>query len=756
MKHPRLWLYPAASALLTVAPFAAQANEQPGGIEEIVVWSKAVERQSGPAVTLTPGDLAAANIVTTEDLVKYEPGLIIRRRFIGDANGTLGLRGANMFQTARSLVFADGVPLHYLLQTRWDGAPRWSMIAASEIDRIDVLYGPFSAEYGGNAMGGVILMESNIPQQREVHVDTMTFVQDYSAYGFEQALRGYKSFMSYGDKLGDTSVYLSWNHLDNASQPQTFFFATPGRSAGLAASGGIAGSNERGVNGMYFGDSGVIDNVTDSFKLKLAREFGDWETLLNLAFETRATDANAPNSYIRDSAGNTLWSGNAVQDGMNFALPATRFGVSNGKRDSLSAGLRVKGWLGDSVGVESNLNWFGVLRDETRSSARNPADPAWTPAGQVTDFGNTGWRTAEVKFDIDVPQVDGLGLTTGLRHEDYRLGLDVYASDDYARGEKSRYSARSGGRSSIDAAFVQLRWDVSAAWEFALGARYERWRSMDGYYGADQAQTPAFDLVHVPARSSDKFSPKFTLAYYANDDWTLRYSAARAYRFAIVEELFSQYQAFNAVNSANPGLAPENGLHQNIGISRALDNGELQLNLFHERVRDVIEAQATTLPGGISLRTFLPVSEVQTQGVELVLNRDDVLLQGLDLRFNATYTHSMIERNLTAPELAGSRFPRMPAWRVNLLVNYSLTPDLELGAGLRYASDSFGLLDNSDTVDGVYGAQDAFTFVNLKASWQATDRVKLGFGIDNLFDERAYVTHPWPARTVFFEGSLSL
>ncbi len=41
---------------------------------------------------------------------------MIRRRFIGDSNGTMDMRGSNMFQTSRSMVFADGVPLHYLLQ----------------------------------------------------------------------------------------------------------------------------------------------------------------------------------------------------------------------------------------------------------------------------------------------------------------------------------------------------------------------------------------------------------------------------------------------------------------------------------------------------------------------------------------------------------------------------------------------------------------------------------------------------------------
>lgn len=749
----RTWLYPVSTLLTLAAPLAVQAQD----IEEIVVWSKAVTTQSGPSVSLTPADLGSANIATTEDLVKYEPGIIIRRRFIGDANGTLGIRGANMFQTSRSMVFADGVPLHYLLQSRWDGAPRWSMIAASEIDRVDVLYGPFSAEYGGNSMGGVVLMESRIPQQRELHFDHMSFVQDFSAYGFDEALHGTRSFLSYGDKLGNTSVYLSWNHLDNASQPQTFFFAgTPGKGEAVPVGGALPGNNERGQRGAWFGDSGIIDNATDNFKLKLGYELGDWSALLNIAYESRATDATAPNSYVTGTDGSIVWSGTVMQDGTSFAIPASRFGVSQGQRDSLSGGLRLKGWLSDNISLESNLNWFGVLRDENRSSARNPADPAWTPAGEVSDFGATGWHTGEVKLKIDVPAVDGLSMTTGVRHEDYRLALDVFTSDNYQHGSKTRYRARSGGTTNLDAAFAQVHWDVSAQWELELGARYERWGSSKGYYGSDRADTPQFDLVQLPARNSSKLSPKFTLGYYPTDTWALRYSIAQAYRFPIVEELFSQYQAFNAINQSNPDLAPENGLHHNLSLSRLLDEGELQLNFFQETVRDVIEAQSTTLPGAISVRAFLPVTEVDTHGVELIANRNDLLLPGLDVRFNLAWTHAEIVRNLPAPQLVGNQYPRMPAWRANLLLNYQVTPTLDVGAGLRYASDSFGTLDNSDREGGVYGAQDAYTFVNLKANWNPSPRMQFGLGIDNLFNETAWVTHPWPGSTLFLEANFRL
>ena len=191
-------------AALAASPLQAAEGDT---VEEIVVWGQETLQRaatSHPSSMLTQQDLVSINVATTEDVVKFEPSLVIRRRFIGDSNGTMGMRGSNMFQTSRSMVFADGVPLHYLLQTRWNGAPRWTMVSASEIAQVEVLYGPFSAEFSGNSMGGVVLIESAIPQRREFHFDSSFFSQNFNAYGFDDTVNGYKSFFSYGASWSET------------------------------------------------------------------------------------------------------------------------------------------------------------------------------------------------------------------------------------------------------------------------------------------------------------------------------------------------------------------------------------------------------------------------------------------------------------------------------------------------------------------------------------------------------------------------
>ena len=744
-----LLLFPALSALADTA------------VEEMRVWG---ERRSSddssftsPNSILRPEDMLSINATTTEDLVKYEPSLVIRRRFIGDANGTLGIRGSNMFQTSRSMVFADGVPLHYFLQSRWNGAPRWTLVSASEIAQVEVLYGPFSAEYSGNAMGGVVLIETAIPEREEFHVDVGYFSQRFEAYGVDEQLDGYKTFVSYGNRVGDASYYFSYNRLESDAQPQTYFYG--GSDTGAppqSVSGAIRARDELSNSRLYFGDSGVVATTTDNIKMKLGYDWEQWSVLANIAYEGREGLSTRPNSYLRDSNGNAVWEGNVEQGGEVFSVPASRLGVSEQDRDSLSVGLRLRGELSERSALEANLNRFAILRDEARSSAANPNAPSFDGSGQVTDFGDTGWTTAELKWSVDGVFGEDVDLVAGLRHEQYELNTTVYRSSDYRAGRKTQAVDRSGGETTLNAAFLQLSWTISEAWDATLGGRYEDWKSHGGYYADDQAATPGLDVVKVPSRDDSSISPKLSLGFQPAEHWQLRYALARAYRFPIVEELFSQYQAYNSVNAANPDLKPERGLHHNLMIERRLGSGYVRVNLFKETVRDVIESQTTMLAGGTSLRTFVPVDQVETEGVELIFNAYDVFTPGLNLRANLAWTDAEITQNRVDPSIVGNQFTRMPKWRGNLLANYHVNARWDVGANLQYASDSYGRLDNRDREDNVYGAQDGYLRLGVKTRYQFTPQLSGSIGIDNLRNDIDYVAHPWPGRTGYVSLSYDL
>lgn len=704
--------------------------------------------------------MAGINITTTEDLVKYEPSIAIRRRFIGDSNGTLGIRGANMFQTARSMVFADGVPLHYFLESRWKGAPRWTMVSASEIAQVEVVYGPFSAEYSGNAMGGVVLIETANPQEEEFHIDGSFFAQQFDDYGFDDTLKGFKGFFSYGNKVKNVSYYLSFNHLENDSQPQIF------RDSGLVltpngtpmptprpVTGAIIENNSRGIRRLWYGDTGVVETKTDNYKIKAGYELNEWKALLNIAYEDRNSDTGSANSYLTDNSGQSIWSGLVIQGGEAFAVDHRRLNGSTLHRESLSLGLRVRGNILDDVNIEVNINAFTILKDEERTSLRNPNDREYTLDGSVADYHNSGWRTADLKFTVNDVFTNDLQLITGVRHEDYELNLDLYASSNYIKGTKDSLTSRFGGKTSLDAVFTQFNWDVSPLVDVAFGLRYERYTSSNGYFGNDDTDTPSYEVSNIPTDTRNRTSPKFSIGFQPSDDWLIQYAFAKAYRFPIIEELFSQYKEFNSQSIPRPDLKPEDGTHHNLLLEKTLEDGYLRANIFHDSIKNSIESQ--TYPD-TRIRTFSPIDKVKTLGVEFIANQHNMLIDNLNIRFNLSYTDSEIIKNTIAPSTEGNQAPRLPKWRSHLLVNFQINDSWNVGGNIEYASNSYGRNDNSDIQDYVYGAQDGYTRIGLNTHIKINKHIGIGLGIDNLTNKITYVAHPWPGRTFYLNFSYDL
>ena len=78
-------------------------------------------------------------------------------------------RASGTGNSARSLVYADGILLSNLLGNGATFTPRWGLVTPEEIERVDVLYGPFSAAYPGNSVGAVVDYVTRMPDELEAH-----------------------------------------------------------------------------------------------------------------------------------------------------------------------------------------------------------------------------------------------------------------------------------------------------------------------------------------------------------------------------------------------------------------------------------------------------------------------------------------------------------------------------------------------------------------------------------------------------------
>ena len=699
MKYP---IHPLVLGIsLALYAHGAVSAESVSTMDELVVEGDTqpalTTHYASPSTRITDVEVEGINATTVEDFIKYEPSLVVRRRYIGDSNGTLGIRGSNMFQTTRSMVYADGLPLHYLLQTRYSGAPRWSLVSPDETQAVEVVYGPFSAEYSGNAMGGVVNIETRLPTEREFHAEAAIFAQDYQHLGTDDTFVGHREFLSYGDKFEDLSVYVFHNHLASKSQPQSFRYSSITTPVGgeTAVTGGITGLTSTGGTVMNYADSGGEEVTTDLTKIKLGYEFQDWLALVTVAFEDRDKESR-PSNYLLDAGGNPFWSGSAVMNGNAFTVSSSRFAISDNNRQTALLGVGLEGPMGSSGwDMTADFSFFDVMEDKTLSSSRNPLDPAYTAAGRVSEYEDTGWVTLDLKARTqEFMGRNDMSFVTGYHFDRYSLQIHDYNSNDYAAGEKTSRRTSTGGKTSTQALFAQWGWDFAPDWDLALGGRYEQWKMKDGFY-----YRYGGDIEDYADRTEDGFSPKLSLGLTPSGPWKYRYSVAKAYRFPIVEELYKNEEATNSTSIADADLKPEIGIHHNLMAERAIANGFMRFNLFHETIDDVIFNQRITLPDSSTVSSFLPIEEVTTTGFEFVLQQSQLFDSKLDARFNVSYTDSEITKHSTNTSVVGNDAPRMPHWRANMLLTYNFSHLWDASAGLRYASDSYGSLDNSDTTD---------------------------------------------------------
>jgi len=485
----------------------------------------------------------------------------------------------------------------------------------------------------------------------------------------------------------------------------------------------------------------------------------------SIAYEDRKNETDDVNNYLRDATGNRVWDDNVTTaDDTHFktsSYGASVFQERVQDRESLLLGIGITGPMGaDSDWVfDIYATNFDILKDQEERSGRNPADPTYVAAnaafgGRLTEYDDTGWQTLDFKVGTEsFAGDDNQRLSVGYNYSKYELEINPFRYDSITNTKGDTRGA-SGGETFTHSVFAQWGWLINPKWDVSVGLRYDDWRGENGFFD-DNADGIIAGTENHDNRHENGFSPKFSLAHFLTNKTTLRYSVARALRFPVTEELYQNVNEALEVSIADANLEPEDGIFQNIMLEHKLDHGLVRFNLFYDDVDDVIFSQNVTVNSS-TLRTFLPISTVKTKGAEFVYNQNNIMGSKFDSRFNVSYTDAEMTKNSLDPSIEGNAFPRLANWRANLLLGYPLTEKLAVHAGIRYASNSYGDLDNSDTEGNVFGAQDEYLFVNTKLNWQASKTTQFSIGVDNIFNEEAYVHHPWPSRTFFLEGKLTL
>ena len=503
-------------------------------------------------------------------------------------------------------------------------------------------------------------------------------------------------------------------------------------------SGAVPGANPRNQRWYLVGATGQTNTVQDQAKLKLSWDFTP-DLRLSYVFGAWRNDVfRDAQTYLADASGQPVYSGDVLIDGSRYVVSPTAIAQQRADMRHTIHGLSLKRSSGERWDYTVALSRYHYDRDLVRSPLVALPLANFGGNGRVADSAGTGWTTANAAATWR--QNDAHVVEFGLQDDTYELQTEVSDTNDWISGPaQSRFSAF-GGTTELRSAYLQDTWALSPRWLAVLGLRQEWWDARDGRL-ANATNTLVF-----PHRTQDALSPKAALEFAGGDNWTIKASIGRAWRFPTVSELYQGTIATNVILNNDPNLKPERSTTSELSWVRAFETGRLRATLFAEQTRDALYSQTnvTVVPNVTSIQN---VGYIKTKGFEVATDFQDVGVEAFDLLASVTFADSIIEENPNFPASIGKWQPRVPRWRANLLATYHPGEQWTFTGGLRYSGQQYNTLDNSDTHSDAYTGTSPFLVADARVVYRHNAHWSAALGVDNLTNRTYWNFHPYNQRT---------
>jgi iron complex outermembrane receptor protein len=708
--------------------FAAQQEDvkadETVDMEEMVVTATRTEREidNVPASVsvITREEMKKYHIQTIDEALKYEAGIYFKRKKgLSDSLPSIEMRG--LPGQERTLVLLNGLPIN----GGYDGGVKWNNISVENIERIEIIRGPASALYGGNAMGGVINIITTTPQKLEAEI--------FGGIGSDETYR-YGGYV--GDKFDKFGIRFGYEAEETGGYPTSLVTRSIYSGTGTLT-GGYPTTSTSGTPKWVVGDKG--DNWAKRQNINLMASYDLTETgtiSLDFQYGQHKYGYDEPNTYLTDASGEPSFSGTVdVGDGQYASVKPYNYiyytGIGN--EDSYLASLTYKETFGSvgftgKIGYQFNNKWYTTTTDTTGTF-----DNA---TGKLSDADTETWLA---DLQANMPLGDKHFLTCGLYFKTDSFEQDSY-NLSYYRDEDSKLDKIdiTRGKDLFYALYVQDEWRVLEQLTLYGGLRFDFWKAYDGKSGS-VGSVEEYDEPQDYA-----ISPKIGAVWNPLEDTYLRGSVAKGFRAPNIYELYRTWQSGWYTYHSNPDLDPEIIWTYEVGADQYLFNRKLKIGatFFHSRLKDAIERYK------VGTDKYLDnVAKVEINGWEL----EGQLLPFDWLKIWANYTNndSEVKENERNPDAEGKHLPYMPLETINL--GSELTYKwFKLSLAGDYLGRIYTTEDNNDVPD-VYGGYSKRWLWNTKLTFTPEENVEFSLSVDNIFDEDYFEYYKGRGRSYFFE-----
>lgn len=718
-----------SSLVLCISTGLAEEVQKEITLEEIVVTSTRTEKEvtMAPASTsvVTKQEIQMRNTQTVDEALDDLPGVFNRRnKGLMDTLSSVTLRGIPGQQ--RTLILLDGIALN----SAYDGTVTFAGFAPEDVERIEVVRGPFSSLYGSYAIGGVVNILTKMPQKREVTLK--------GGYGSDNY---WSTYGSYGDKLKDLSFFVSAGYRSTAGYITNFDVQSLKPPAGI---GGWSTTSDNMGNLRYLiGDTGKNGWFDYNVTAKIEYDFTETSKLRfsYLRTENGYKYGNL-DTYLLNASGNPIFSYGTVRESTFLSGNGGKIqNIFNLAYETQFSNIKVKLLLGCD---QLEDNWY-ITPGSTSATNRfgGPGTLSSTPSINYN---------ADLQFTVPLvlPIVGKHLLTWGGSYRYDSANTQEHQLYNWKdENSQTRLSYHSGGKDMNFALFAQDEIPILKNLTAYIGFREDWWMVSDGY--ANSVGLPGYPQDYS-SRTTSSFSPKGALVYNPFEGTVLRTSVGKAFAVPTIYNLFRTWTTSTGVTyHGNPNLKPETSWSWDIGVEQRLWKGALvKATYFENYVDDLIYRKTVDAQNQV----YINVGKAEIKGVELAAEQKFDF--GLRLFANYTYNNSKIVKNSIKPESEGKQLTLTPKGMFNIGGEWAMGLFSARLVG-RYASKRYNDDLNRDTVNHVYSSYDPYFIADVKLSYKLTMFGVSGiasFAVDNIFNRNYFSYYKAPGRQWF--GDLTI
>lgn len=707
----------------------------------VVTASKSsTEPELAPAATalVTAAELEQRNTQTVDQALMQAPGMYPNRsKGFMDTDPGFGMRGFGARNFSRVLVLLDGQPINngYSSQIAVTSLP------VEELDRVEVVRGPFSALYGGNAMGGVVHMITRTPTRREIKLQGQYGSQDTTQYMLRYSDRFWERLgLSFSHQRTQTGGYSVSKVLQTATAvgaPAGIVIPQPQRT--LTPTGGITYElGEQGNNWYNHHTWRTKGDVALSSRSSLAVQY---------MHRDYGYGYDGTRSYATDAVGAQLFRGNVFfQEAGNWrrvTLNPTSFvpGSGNGTAHFFNATLLHSFNTNGALRIAGGQS-YSPMDAFTSSATATPANGAGGP-GTYADRPN---RASYAEAQYTAPRVGRHLLLMG---NEARVFSTQAFNDDVTDiafpSNVLRRSVYSAGRSLNNGVYLQDQFSLGEKLFFTAGTRFDYWRNFDGA-SLDRPDAP---IKNYDTRTARYLSAKGAAVYRAREGTVLRFSGANAFRAPNLVDLYrTTFSAQTQVLSLpNPNLLPEKMWSVEAGVRQRFSTVlYVDLSAYQNSISDLMyRATDLTLDPAGRTSVINNVGAARTRGFEAAAEQRAGSL--VRFRESYTFTNALITDNPSAPATNGKRVALVPRSVATFQV-FVNRKRWNLVASGRYFGKMFTNETNTDTTKGVQGSYDPFFDSDVTGNVRLSSRYEAFVSVLNLLDRRYYQFNRNPGRLV--------